>query len=280
MTVEPGTLGAHLRNNTATPAQAVEIEKAGYGTVWLVGSPPADLAVAERLLDATERVTVATGIVNVWTADVRSVAASYHRIAARHPGRFLLGIGAGHPEADAAYASPYETVVAYLDALAAHGVPADRVVLAALGPKMLRLARDRTAGTVPVLVTPEHARRAREILGAGPLVMPGQQVLLDDDAARARAAGRAAVGTPALHVVNYTSNLRRLGFTEADLTDPGSDRLIDALVLHGDAAAVAAGLVAHLDAGADHVGVTVAGGDTLRTLRSVAEAVARLRSEG
>ncbi|KLL11394.1 MULTISPECIES: hypothetical protein [Protofrankia] len=152
------------------------------------------------------------------------------------------------------------------------------VWLAALGPKMLRLARERTAGTIPVLVTPEHTRRAREILGPGKLVLPGQQVVLDTDVERARATGRASVVTPALHVTNYTNNLRRIGFSDADLTGSGSDWLIDALVLHGDAATVAAGILAHLAAGADHVGITALGDDRAGALHAIADAVSSARA--
>jgi probable F420-dependent oxidoreductase len=278
MTVELGTLGAYQRTTNATPQQTVELEKAGYGTLWLVGSPPADLAVAEQLLDATEHITVATGIVNIWTADAQTVAASYHRLQARHPDRFLLGVGIGHRESVAEYTSPYDTVVAYLDQLAAAEVPADRVVLAALGPRMLRLARERTAGTVPYLVTPEHTRQAREILGADRLVLPGVQVVLDTDVERARATGRAAIETPYLNLVNYTNNLRRIGFTDADLTPPGSDHLVDEIVPHGDADTLVTALVAHLDAGADHVGVAALGDNPLDTFRTVADGVAARRS--
>jgi probable F420-dependent oxidoreductase len=271
VSIQLGKLGVHLRADQATPEQAVGIEKAGYGALWLVVSPAEDLAVAERLLDATERLAIGTGIVNMWTADAHVVAASYHRIVARHPDRFLLGVGIGHREVHAAYRRPYDTAAAYLDTLASAGVPPDRTVLAALGPRMLRLARDHTAGTVPVMVPPEHTRQAREILGEDKLVLPGQQVLLDTDADRARAAARAAVLHPARHVSNYTNNLRRLGFTDADLAEPGSDRLIDALVLHGDAATVASGIKAHLNAGADHVGITALGAEPMSALRALAE---------
>lgn len=275
MSIEPGTLGAHLRYSEVTSRQAVEIERAGYGALWLTISPPSDLAVAERILDATERLVVGTAVVNIWTTQARTVAASYHRIVAAHPDRFVLGIGAGHREADPRYASPYTAMVAYLDELAAAGVPPSGVVLAALGPRMLRLARDRAAGTIPVLVTPEYIRRAREILGAAPLVLPGQMVVLDSDVERARAIGRAHAAPPALHVANYTANLRRIGFTDADLTEPGSDRLIDALVLHGAPATVAAGIRVTLGAGANHVGLTVLGDDPIGTLRTIADAASR-----
>ncbi|MET1075157.1 MAG: TIGR03620 family F420-dependent LLM class oxidoreductase [Umezawaea sp.] len=277
MTIALGVLGVHLHYQAATPELVVEIEKAGYGAVWLIGAPPADLAVVERVLDATERVAVATCIVNIWSADAKVVAESCHRIAAKHPDRFLLGLGAGRREAGAGYAPAYDAHVEYLDDLAAAGVPADQVGLAVLGPRALRLAAERTAGVLAVLVTPGHSQRTRQIVGEGPLVLVGQHVVLDDDAERARATGRAVVAFPALHVPEIANNLRRAGYTDEDLTDPGSDRLIDALVLHGDVATIAAGIVEHLDAGADHVGVTVLGDDVVGGLRAVAAAVAELR---
>jgi probable F420-dependent oxidoreductase len=273
MSINPGLLGAHLREHEVTPDGAVEIEKAGYGTLWLDASPPADLSQVVQLLDATTRLAVGTSVVNVWSADAEAVAASYHRIVAKHPERFLLGVGIGHREVDTGYASPYETLVSYLDQLATAGVPADRVVLAALGPKMLRLARDRAAGTVPCMVTPEHTRRARAILGDGKLLLPGHFAVVDTDVDRVRAIARSSPPGTALQVTNYAGNLRRLGFTDADFADSGSDRLIDALVLHGDPATVAAGVTAHLDAGADHVGIYPIGDDPIATLLGVAAAV-------
>ena len=273
MTIDLGTLGAHLREPQATPDGARELERAGYGTLWLDASPPADLAQAEELLDATARLVVGTSIVNAWTAEAGAVAASYHRIEAKHPGRFLLGAGIGHREVHAEYASPYAKLSSYVDELTAAGVPAGRIVLAALGPRMLRLARDRTAGTVPCMVTPEHTRRAREILGAGKLVLPGHFATLETDAERARAIARSQPPGTALQVTNYAANLRRLGFTDDDLADSGSDRLIDALVAHGEPATVAAGLRAHLDAGADQVGVVPVGDDPIATLTAIGEAM-------
>ncbi|GAA3577439.1 LLM class F420-dependent oxidoreductase [Amycolatopsis ultiminotia] len=278
MSIEPGLLGAHLREHEVSPEKAVQVEKAGYGTLWLDASPPADLALAEQLLDATTELVVATSVVNVWTAEANAVAASYHRIVARYPDRFLLGVGIGHREVHTEYASPYQTLAAYVDELTAAGVPSDRVVLAALGPRMLRLARDRTAGSVPCMVTPEHTRRARAILGAGKLLLPGHFAIPEPDAARAREIARSAPVGTGLQVANYASNLRRLGFTDHDLADSGSDRLIDALVLHGAPTTVAAGIVAHLDAGADHVGIYPLGDDPIDTLRGVAEAVQTVRA--
>ena len=232
---------------------AAGLERLGYGALWLGGSPAAGLGVVDDLLGATTTLVVATGIVNMWQSDAGEVAASFARIEAAHPGRFLLGVGAGHREATAEYARPYETLAAYLDALLAAGVPAGSVVLAALGPRMLRLAAERTAGAHPYLVTAEYTGLARELLGAGPLLAVEHKAVLDADADAARALGRARVATPYLRLVNYTSNLRRLGWTDADLANGGSDALIDALVAHGDPAHAAERLTEHLTAGADHV---------------------------
>jgi len=273
MNIDLGLLGAHLREHEVTPESAAEVERAGYGTLWLDASPPADLALAEQLLDATTRLVVGTSVVNVWTAGADTVAASYHRIEARHPGRFLLGVGIGHREVHTEWASPYDTLVSYLDRLDRAGVPAGRVVVAALGPRMLRLARDRTAGSIPCMVPAEHTRRARSILGAGTLLLPGQFALVEPEAERARAIARSAPPGTALAVTNYANNLRRLGYTDDDLAGSGSDRLLDALVAHGDPATVAARLLAHRDAGADQVGVYPLGADPIATLLSVAEAV-------
>jgi probable F420-dependent oxidoreductase len=164
-------------------------------------------------------------------------------------------------------------VASYLDTLHAAGVPAGRVLLAALGPRMLRLAADRAAGTLTLQVTPEHTRRAREVLGPDKLVIPGHGVLLDTDVERARETGRAAV-RPMLGIANYAGNLRRIGYTDEDLTEPFSDRLIDALVLHGDEEAIVAGVRAELAAGADHVGLHAAGEDPIGLLRSIGKRAA------
>lgn len=251
---------------------AAEAERLGYGAVWVGGSPPGDLRLAEELLDATSTIAVATGIVNIWKDDASTVASSYHRIAAKHPGRFLLGVGVGHPEAIGAYQQPYHALVDYLDQLDASGVPDSARVIAALGPRVLRLAGERCAGAHPYLTTPTHTRMAREVLGDGPLLAPEQKVVLDTDAARARATGRSALEYY-LQLGNYVSNLRRIGFSAVDVADGGSDRLIDALAPHGDAAAVQAAVTAHFDAGADHVSVQVLGDDPRTGYRALADAL-------
>jgi probable F420-dependent oxidoreductase len=206
-------------------------------------------------LAATTTLTVATGIVNMWQYEPHHVAASFRRVEEQFPGRFLLGVGAGHPEVTQQYAKPYDTLARYVDTLLDDGVPAGRLVLAALGPKVLRLAAERTAGAHPYLVTPDYTAQARKILGPGPLLAPEQKVVISTDPAQARAIGRPRVEKPYLGLANYTANLRRLGWTDADLSGGGSDALIDALVGHGSAAQVAARLTEHLDAGADHVSI-------------------------
>ncbi|HKN96721.1 MAG TPA: LLM class F420-dependent oxidoreductase [Pseudonocardiaceae bacterium] len=270
MAIELGRLGVWRRADFS-PELAVEVERLGYGAIWIGGSPGGDLELIERLLDATERITLATGIVNMWKDDAAPIAAAYHRITAKHPDRFLLGVGIGHPEAVKEYRKPYDTIVRYLDDLDAAGVPVAGRALAALGPKVLKLAAERTAGAHPYLTTPEHTREARQVLGSGPLLAPEQKVVLETDPVRAREIGRPAVAKPYLGLVNYTNNLRRLGWTDEDLADGGSDRLVDALAIHGDGEALAAGVTAHLDAGADHVCIQALGPEPLPAYRAVAE---------
>jgi probable F420-dependent oxidoreductase len=270
MRIELGTVGVWRHPSELTPEMAAEVEALGYGAIWLGGSPGGDLSVVENVLDETDRIAVATGIVNVWKDDAATIGADYHRITARHPGRFLLGLGIGHPEATQEYQRPYAKLVSYLDELDDLKVPADGRVLAALGPRVLQLAAERTAGAHPYLVTPEHTRWARQILGEGPLLAPDQKVVLETDPERARAIARPRVQHPYLGLTNYLSNLRRLGFTDADFADGGSDALVDALVVHGDADALARGVTAHLDAGADHVAVQALGPDPLPALRALA----------
>lgn len=241
------------------PDQVAEIERLGYGAIWIGGSPKGDLNYVEPLLEATENLQVATGIVNVWTADAEEVAEAYHRVEKAFPGRFLLGIGIGHPEHTEEYRKPYDVLVEYLDALDAHKVPTSRRVIAALGPKVLKLAAARSAGAHPYLTTPEHTGQARNLIGNTVFLAPEHKVVLTDDVQAAREVGRGSVDFY-LNLSNYLNNWRRLGFTEEDIAKPGSDRLIDAVVAHGNATAIAARLREHLDAGADHVTIQVLGG--------------------
>src|SRR5690606_3453102 len=157
------------------PEEAAELEELGYGALWLGGSPPAALETVEPLLAATERLTVATSIVNIWPAPVAELAASFHRIEHRYPGRFLLGIRVGPPEAVDACRSPHGALVECPDTLDAAGVPRSRRAVAALGPRVLELARDRALGALPYLGTPEHTRRARAVVGARSLLAVEQK---------------------------------------------------------------------------------------------------------
>jgi probable F420-dependent oxidoreductase len=265
-----GAIGV-WRGGSTESELAVEIERLGYGTLWVGSSPSADLADVERLLDATSTLVIATGIVNIWNSPADEVARSYQRIAAKHADRFVLGVGAGHPEATSEFTKPYEALNAYLDVLDEGGVPKERRVLAALGPRVLKLAAERTAGAHPYLTTPRHTREARELVGNGPLLAPEQKIVLDTNPAAARAAG-----TPTLRfylgLSNYVSNLRRIGFDEADVAGDGSDRLFDEVILHGEDAQVAKGVRAHLEAGADHVAIQLIGdGDPVPGYRALAE---------
>lgn len=236
------------------PAEAADIESLGYGTVWVAGSPPAQLDWVEPLLEATDSLRVGTAIVNVWSTDPARVAETFHRIETAHPGRFVLGIGAGHPEVDSTYHSPLSALNSYLDLLDRHDVPVHRRVIAALGPKMLDLSGTRANGAIPYLTTRRHTSMARRILGPGPLLAPEHKVLLNPNADQARAIGRGAIRT-SIQKRNYQASFKRLGFTDADIDNGGSDRLVDAVLTHGSADTVAAGLQALFAAGADHVAI-------------------------
>ena len=172
-----------------TPEEALDIEQLGYGALWVGASPAADLSFVEPILEKTDTLQVATGIVNIWSAPADEVAESYHRIESAFPGRFLLGVGVGHPEHTQEYVKPYDALVAYLDALDAAKVPTSRRVIAALGPRVLKLARDRSAGAHPYLTTPEHTAQARELVGNTVFLAPEHKVALTRDAAQAREIG-------------------------------------------------------------------------------------------
>jgi probable F420-dependent oxidoreductase len=228
------------------------VEQVGYGTFWLGGSPR--LSAVRPLLEATERLVVATGIVNVWQNDPATLAGEYTELAEDFRGRLLLGIGIGHPEATSDYSEPLSTMRAFLDGLdsASPPVPREGCCLAALGPKMLDLSAERTCGAIPYFTPVEHTRFARERMGKGALLAPELACVLDTDVERAHARAR-AYAKLYLGLRNYTSNLLRFGFTEQDIADGGSDRLIDAIIPSGSAEQIAAVVQQHLDAGADHV---------------------------
>lgn len=244
---------------------AAELDALGYGTLWLGGSPA--VAHAAPLLEAAPRLTVATGILSIWQHTAAEVAQQRAALEARYPGRFVLGLGVSHGSLSEHYARPYSAMREYLSALdcAAEPVPEHARVLAALGPKMLALSRDRAAGAHPYLVTPEHTAQAREILGADALLAPEVKVVLDPDADAAYAVARDYLSRY-LALPNYTANLLRLGFGEDDFRGGGSDRLIGAVFAIGDADAVTARLTDFLTAGADHLAVQVVTDDPRRRL--------------
>jgi len=228
------------------------VEQLGYSAWWIGGSPHVpDIRPA---LEATSTLVAATGILNVWSNDPGETAAADAGVRADYPGRFMLGIGIGHPEATSEYRRPLTTMREFLDGLDASPdpPPVDERCLAALGPNMLDLAAERAAGTHTYFVTIEHTRFARERLGPGKLVAPEVACVVDTDADRARAVAR-DYARLYLGLGNYTNNLLKFGFTEADISDGGSDRLIDAVIPHGTAEQIAEVVHAHLDAGADHV---------------------------
>ena len=256
--------GVLRRGDEAEAADAAsELEQLGFGALWIPGGAGGNvLGDSLRLMDATKRVVVATGILNIWMHEAADVAAGHAALTDAHPGRFLLGLGVSHAPAversNQSYSRPYSKMVDYLDQLdaASPPVPHDEMALAALGPKMLRLSAERTAGAHPYFVPPEHTAIARAALGAGPLLATEQMVVLETDAGLARDVARANIARY-LELPNYTNNLRGLGFTDDDLTPPGSDRLVDAIVGWGDESAIARRVQEHHDAGADHVCVQV-----------------------
>lgn len=263
-----GRFGVWLPTRSITPDLAAEIESLGYGAVWIGASPDADLAWVEPALARTTSLQLATGIVNIWSAPAPALADSFARIESAHPGRFLLGVGVGHRERTEEYVNPYDTLVNYLDALDAAMVPTSRRVLAALGPRVLRLAAERSAGAHPYLTTPEHTAKARERVGKSVFLAPEHKVVLTTDPDEARAIGRNTLEFY-LGLSNYVNSWLRLGFTEDDVHKPGSDKLIDAMVAHGSADAIARRLNEHCEAGADHVAIQVLGTPNEEALLSV-----------
>lgn len=255
-----GVFGHYKQFQPMSAQQLRDIEGLGYGAIWAGGSPPAELEWVDPILAETATLQVATGIVNVWSAAPGPVAESFHRIEAAYPGRFLLGIGVGHREAQTEYRKPIDALNDYLDKLDEYGVPKQRRVVAALGPKVLKLSADRSAGAHPYLTTPEHTAQARQIIGPDAFLAPEHKVVLSDGseqaAAQARVVGRKALDVY-LGLTNYLNSFKRLGFTDDDLVKPGSDRFVDAVVAYGTVDDVVSRLKQHRQAGADHVPVQV-----------------------
>jgi probable F420-dependent oxidoreductase len=268
---------------------AAEIEALGFGALW---SPEAmgreAFTNAALLLGATRRIVVATGIANIWARDAMAMAAAQQTLTEAYPDRFLLGIGVSHAPLVGMrghdYAKPLTAMRRYLDAMdsapfmAAAPSTAPVRVIAALAPQMLKLAAERSAGSHPYFVPPEHTAQARAILGTGRLLAPEQAIVLETDATKARDIARAHMAIY-LGLPNYVNNLKRLGFGDEDIGNGGSDRLVDAIVAWGDIDAVAARVRAHHAAGADHVCIQVLDADPrtvpMRQWRDLAAALLR-----
>jgi probable F420-dependent oxidoreductase len=278
--------GAATGGQSGAGDLAKRVEALGVEALWVGGGNPDRRALQERaaMLSATEHLVVATGITNIWAWDPAELHKEASAVDRAHPGRFLLGLGVSHrplvQQIGRNYTRPLEAMQAFLDGLdaaaaAAGGGPVPTRVLAALGPKMLELARDRAAGAHPYLVTPEHTATARPVLGEERLLAPEQVVVITTDP---EAAHRIAREYLAAYLVlpNYVASLGRLGFGEDDLEGGGSDRLVDALVPSGDADAVAKRIAEHFDAGADHVCIQPLGEGRTLDLSHVQELVQAL----
>jgi probable F420-dependent oxidoreductase len=232
---------------------AAELDELGYGAIWFPGGIGGDVTGDfSRLLSATRRATLATGIINIWKHEPAEIADWWKGLSDDHQGRALLGIGISHgPLIGETWGKPIAVTRGYVEKLTALGVPGDSQCLAALGPKMVALSGELTAGAHPYLVTPEHSAIARKILGPGKLLAPEQGVVLETDPTVARGLARVAVDHYR-SLPNYRTNWHRLGIAEADI-EAMSDKFIDALFAWGTAEQIAARVNAHLDAGADHV---------------------------
>lgn len=281
------TFALDLQPAAKAQEAAAEIEALGYGAIWIPEALGREAFTNSALLLAgTRRVVVATGIANMWARDPMAMAGAQKTLTEAYPDRFLLGIGVSHAPLvnmrGHQYEKPLSAMRRYLDAMDAApfmasppATPPVRVI-AALAPKMLKLAAERAGGSHPYFVPPEHTAFARETLGQGPLLAPEQAVVLETDATKAREVARAHMSTY-LGLPNYVNNLKRLGFTDDDIGNGGSDRLVDAIVVWGTVETIVRRVRAHHDAGADHVCVQVLDPDPralpLRQWRELASAL-------
>lgn len=265
------TFSLDLQPSSRAKEAAAEIESLGYGAIWVPEAIGREAFTnSGMLLSGTKTITIATGIANIWARDPMAMAGAQKTLAEAYPGRFLLGIGVSHAPSVGMrghnYDKPYSAMKSYLDLmdnapfLAAGPTETPPRVIGALAPKMLELSAKRAAGAHPYFVPPEHTSKARAILGTGPILAPEQAVVIERDAATARAIGRAHMAIY-LGLPNYVNNLKRLGFTDDDVANGGSDRLVDAIVAWGDIDAIRARVKAHHDAGADHVCIQVLSAD-------------------
>jgi probable F420-dependent oxidoreductase len=266
--------GLRLGDPSEVADAAAELDELGFGTVWLPGRGSDIFERAGVILAATTRLKVATAIVSIWSATPTEVAAGHEALAQAFPGRFVLGLGISHApivdrEEAGRYTKPFTRMGEYLDELDAlpNAVPRDERLIAAIYPKMLALSAERTLGTHPYLVPPEHSREAREILGPTALLAPEQSVVLESDPERARAFARHHLNNPYMGLPNYTRNWLKYGLDESDLLDGGSDRLVDSIVAWGGIEQLVDRVGAHHAAGADHVCLQVLQEDRARIFR-------------
>ncbi len=260
-----GVWSGTLRNSdrAAVCEAAAELEELGYRAIWFPGGGHEGIADhIAAILAATRSAVAATGISNIWTHPAPDVAREYQQLNAQYPERFLLGLGISHQNvverSGLTYEKPLQKLISYLDELdaAPTPVPIEGRILASLGPRSLQLAKQRSAGTHPYFVPVEHTRIAREAVGPGKLVAPELMVVVEGDADRARAIARPLIDRY-LHAPNYVSNLKRLGFTDDDVANGGSDRLVDAIVAWGEPDRILQRVAEHHAAGADHVCIQI-----------------------
>jgi probable F420-dependent oxidoreductase len=257
-----GVWSGELRNgDRGARREAVsELDALGFGAVCVPGGVGGDiLDVVRDFVGATQRLSIVTSIINIWKHEPAEIGAWQRQLSHAHQARILLGLGVSHgPIIGAAYAKPMDAMNRFLDGLDARGVARERRAIAALGPRMLQLSKERSAGALPYLVTPEHTAQARAQLGPDTLIAVGQAVVLQTAPDLARAAARRGLAIY-LNFPNYLTSWKRLGITDEDIATV-SDRLCDALVAWGDMDAIRTRVQAHLDAGADHVSIKVMGG--------------------
>jgi probable F420-dependent oxidoreductase len=290
-----GRVGVWLGSIGLLPAKEeraaiARIEQLGYGAAWFGegASNREALSHGALLLEASERLVIATGIANIWARDAAAAINGANTLNEACGERFLLGLGVSHaPTVNSRghdYAKPLTAMREYLEAIDEHSYDAPApehpspVLLAALRPKMLELARERTAGAHPYFVPPSHTANARAILGPRPLLAPEQVVVLESDPLRAREIGRRHMATY-LRLPNYVNNLRTLGYDDADFADGGGERLVDEIVAWGNEDAIAGRVREHLDAGADHVAIqayATNANDSLAQLERLAPALIEL----
>jgi probable F420-dependent oxidoreductase len=247
--IELGSVGAVVQpsKDGAFVDAAVQLEQLGFPSLWVIGGPLEALGQLRQLVEATQTVRIASGIIAADRFAVDDVASFYAEIEAAHPGRFVLGLGGARgPDS-------FATLNAYLDRLDELGVPASARIMAALGPRSLDLARNRAAGAFPVLVTPEYIARARARLGDGPMLAVEQFCIIETDAEQAREVARGVLDFLS-KLPFYQASFRRQGFDDREITNL-DDRLVDAVVAWGDVDTVAARIADHRTAGADHVAV-------------------------